>query len=116
LFGYRIHPITKTHRFHDGIDIANIKSTDIVATADGVVKFSGIRGGYGKSVVIDHGNGFETSYSHANEILVSTGMKVTRGTVIARMGSTGLSTGNHLHYEVKNLEYFTVESQYHFVS
>lgn len=100
LFGWRIDPFTKKKDFHAGVDIANLKSTDIIATADGVVEFSGKKGGYGNAVVLDHGNGFETIYGHADSILVEEGDAVTKGTLIARMGTTGRSTGDHLHYEI----------------
>ncbi|MBF0107372.1 MAG: M23 family metallopeptidase [Deltaproteobacteria bacterium] len=82
------------------MDIANLKSTDILVTADGVVEYSGTKGGYGNTVIVNHNNGFETLYGHADYLLVSRGDAVQKGTVIARMGSTGKSTGSHLHYEV----------------
>ena len=87
--------------FHPGIDIANELGTPIVATADGVVEFAGWNsGGYGNMVDINHGNGIMTRYGHASQVLVSTGQSVKRGQVIAYMGSTGFSTGPHVHYEV----------------
>ncbi|MFH1356586.1 MAG: M23 family metallopeptidase, partial [bacterium] len=100
-FGLRKHPILKTKRFHSGIDIANFNSTDILCSADGTVTFSGRNGGYGNMVVVDHGNGFESIYGHADYLLVFEGDEVSRGTVVARMGSTGMSTGSHLHYEIR---------------
>jgi murein DD-endopeptidase MepM/ murein hydrolase activator NlpD len=100
-FGMRRHPILKKPGFHSGIDIANFKSTDILCSADGVVTFSGKNGGYGNMVVVNHGNGFETLYGHADYLLVYEGDQVFRGTVVARMGSTGMSTGSHLHYEIR---------------
>lgn len=100
LFGTRVHPISRRKKFHTGVDIANLTSTDIIATADGVVDFSGRKGGYGNAVILSHGNGFKTLYGHAKSLLVSNGDKVTRGMVIAKMGSTGRSTGPHLHYEI----------------
>ena len=87
--------------FHPGMDIANELGTPIVATADGVVDYAGWNsGGYGNMVDIDHGNGMMTRYGHASQVLVSVGQSVKRGQVIAYMGSTGFSTGPHVHYEV----------------
>lgn len=100
LFGMWYHPILKRMKFHSGVDIANLQSTDIIATADGTVEFAGKKGGYGNAIIIDHGNGYKTLYSHAQTLLVKVGDHVKRGTLIATMGSTGLSTGAHLHYEI----------------
>ncbi len=87
--------------FHPGMDIANDMGTPIVATADGIVDFAGWNaGGYGNMVDIDHGNGIMTRYGHASQVIVSAGQYVQRGQVIALMGSTGFSTGPHVHYEV----------------
>ena len=87
---------------HAGIDLAGPIGTPIYATADGVVTDAGYNnGGYGNLVKIDHGRGIETRYGHLSAILVSPGQRVTRGQQIARMGSTGRSTGSHLHYEVR---------------
>lgn len=87
--------------FHPGIDIANDYGTPIVATADGVVTAAGWNsGGYGNMVDIDHGNGIMTRYGHAQQVVVSVGQSVKKGQVIAYMGSTGFSTGPHVHYEV----------------
>lgn len=87
--------------FHPGIDIANDMGTPIVATADGVVDYAGWNsGGYGNMVDIDHGNGIMTRYGHASQVVVSAGQHVKRGQLIAYMGSTGFSTGPHVHYEV----------------
>ena len=86
--------------FHQGIDIAAEMGTPIVATADGVVTAAGWNGGYGNMVDIDHGNGILTRYGHASEVLVHEGQHVKRGDVIAYMGSTGFSTGPHVHYEI----------------
>ena len=87
--------------FHPGIDIANDMGTPIVATADGVVTTAGWNGGgYGNMVDIDHGNGILTRYGHASEVVVHEGQHVKRGEVIAYMGSTGFSTGPHVHYEI----------------
>ena len=87
--------------FHPGVDIANDMGTPIVATADGVVEYAGWNsGGYGNMVDINHGNGIMTRYGHASQVVVSAGQAVSRGQVIAYMGSTGFSTGPHCHYEV----------------
>jgi murein DD-endopeptidase MepM/ murein hydrolase activator NlpD len=100
-FGWRIHPIFGTREFHTGVDIANRMGTPIRAAAAGIVKFVGWMGGYGRLVVVAHGNGFETSYSHLSEMLVTLGQRVGRGQVLGRMGSTGWSTGPHLFFEVR---------------
>ncbi len=87
--------------FHPGMDIANDLGTPIVATADGVVEYAGWdSGGYGNMVDINHGNGIMTRYGHASQVIVSSGQSVKRGQIIAYMGSTGFSTGPHVHYEV----------------
>lgn len=100
-FGYRSDPITGRKTFHDGYDIASSYGTPIYATADGVVTFSGRNGGYGNEVIINHGNGFETVYAHNSKNIVDKGDFVRKGQVVAYMGSTGRSTGSHLHYEVR---------------
>lgn len=88
--------------FHPGIDIANDMGTPIVATADGIVEEAGWNsGGYGNMVDIDHGNGMMTRYAHASQVVVTAGQYVRRGQLIAYMGSTGFSTGPHVHYEVR---------------
>lgn len=88
--------------FHPGIDIANDMGTPIVATADGVVSTAGWNsGGYGNMVDIEHGNGIMTRYAHASQVVVTAGQHVRRGQLIAYMGSTGFSTGPHVHYEVR---------------
>ena len=87
--------------FHPGMDIANDMGTPIVATADGVVEYAGWNsGGYGNMVDIDHGNGIMTRYGHASQVVVASGQRVKRGQLIAYMGSTGFSTGPHVHYEI----------------
>ncbi len=101
LFGLRLHPISHRYRFHSGVDIANFKNTEVLACADAVVKFAGHEGGYGNVVILDHGNGFETVYGHAEDLLVSTGELIKKGQLIASMGSTGVSTGDHLHFEIR---------------
>ena len=88
--------------YNPGIDIANDSGTPIVATADGVVTDAGWNsGGYGNMVDIDHGNGYMTRYAHAQSVAVAPGQNVKRGQIIAYMGSTGYSTGPHLHYEIR---------------
>jgi murein DD-endopeptidase MepM/ murein hydrolase activator NlpD len=106
LFGYRVDPIRRDDgelgEFHSGIDIANNPDTLIYVTADGTVRYSGWSHGYGNMIVIDHGYGVTTLYGHTSKSLVETGQRVKRGQVIAYMGTTGRSTGAHLHYEVWN--------------
>jgi peptidase M23-like protein len=99
-FGYRRSPFTLAADFHEGIDIAAAWGTPIVAPADGVVTYAGPRNGYGNLVVIDHGFGIVTRYGHTSQIFVKEGDKVTRGMKIAQVGTTGHSTGPHLHYEI----------------
>ncbi len=103
-FGYRFSPMHRgdgeSGEFHSGIDIANAADTLVQATAEGTVRFSGWSHGYGNMVVIDHGYGLSTLYGHTSKALVKVGNRVMRGQVIAYMGTTGRSTGAHLHYEV----------------
>jgi len=100
-FGYRIHPIRRTRAHHNGIDIRARSGANIVAAEGGRVIFSGWSGGYGNTVIIDHGGGLHTLYAHNSLNLVSVGDYVSRGDVIALIGSTGMSTGPHLHFEVR---------------
>jgi len=100
-FGYRKSPFGRKQEFHDGLDIAAPYGTEIVASADGTVTFTGYKSGYGRTVTINHGYGFETSYCHLSAILVKTGQQVKKGQVIGKVGSSGRSTGPHLHYIVK---------------
>jgi hypothetical protein len=101
-FGSREDPFTFLKRTHYGIDFVGPKNTKIYATADGTVTLiKESRRGYGKEVVVSHNFGYSTRYAHLNEILVIDGQKVKRGQVIGLMGSTGRSTGTHLHYEVR---------------
>jgi murein DD-endopeptidase MepM/ murein hydrolase activator NlpD len=100
-FGTRIHPIHKLRRFHKGIDFTAPQGTDIQATGNGrVEKVNGVGGGYGKHVLIDHGYGYKTLYAHMHTISVKPGEIVKKGQKIGLVGSTGASTGAHLHYEV----------------
>jgi len=100
-FGYRLHPIQGTYKLHSGIDIPGHAGTPILASGPGIVRFAGWAGGYGNMIEIDHGNGLETRYGHLSRILVAAGAPVASGQQIALMGSTGMSTGNHLHFEVR---------------
>lgn len=100
-YGYRYHPVLKKRRFHNGIDIAVPTGTPVLAADSGVVLVSGWRGGYGYYVAIDHGNGLSTAYAHNSRLLVNVGDTVIRGQRIALAGSTGMSTGPHLHFEVR---------------
>ncbi len=100
-YGYRIHPITGTKKMHTGIDYAAPFGTPILASEDGVVLTAGWNSGYGYCVTINHGDGYVTLYGHCSSLSVSAGQKVKRGQTIAKVGSTGNSTGNHLHFEVR---------------
>lgn len=99
-FGIRMHPIFNKLHFHTGIDIANNIFTPIQAVQSGLIKFAGIRGGYGKCIIIDHGLGWSTTYAHLSKILVKRGTYVGAGVVIGLMGESGLTTGPHLHFEL----------------
>jgi murein DD-endopeptidase MepM/ murein hydrolase activator NlpD len=100
-FGYRIDPVYKTTKMHEGLDFAAPHGTPIYATADGTITTAGSTGnGYGNHVVINHGYGYETLYGHMVRVKVSAGETVKRGQVIGWVGSTGKSSGPHLHYEV----------------
>lgn len=101
-YGVRSDPFGAGAKRHEGIDLAGPQGTPIYATADGVVETAGWNpGGYGNLVKLDHGKGIETRYGHMSAILVQAGQRVVRGQQIGRMGSTGRSTGSHLHYEVR---------------
>jgi murein DD-endopeptidase MepM/ murein hydrolase activator NlpD len=99
-FGYRKSPFTGKREFHEGMDIAALPGTPVVATADGIVRFAGPAASYGNVVFIDHGHGFATAYGHNSTIRVHARQRVRRGEVIAYVGNTGRTTGPHLHYEV----------------
>jgi murein DD-endopeptidase MepM/ murein hydrolase activator NlpD len=100
-FGMRRHPITGRRSMHKGIDIAGKHGVDIVSMADGIVVFSGRKSGYGNIVEIRHANGLETRYAHNHRNLVTEGDLVRKGQVVAKLGSTGRSTGPHVHFEVR---------------
>lgn len=100
-FGWRYHPVLKKKKYHSGLDIAVVKGTQVLAADGGVVLVSGWRGGYGNFVAIDHGNGIATCYGHNSRLLVKVGEKVTKGQKVALSGSTGLSSGPHVHFEVR---------------
>lgn len=100
-FGYRLDPFTRRLAMHEGLDISAPYGTPVVATARGTVRFAGYKNAYGNLVIIDHGDGVQTAYAHLSAMLVKRGDTVSRGAVIGKVGSTGRSTGNHLHYEVR---------------
>jgi murein DD-endopeptidase MepM/ murein hydrolase activator NlpD len=100
-FGSRVHPIFGTRRMHTGLDIGGTAGEPIYAAKAGTVIFAGWRGGYGNAVVIDHGGGFSTLYAHQSQTGVSVGQEVALGDVVGYVGSTGWSTGPHLHYELR---------------
>ncbi len=99
-FGMRLDPFTGRYAFHPGQDFGGPRGAPVVATAPGVVIFAGDRGSYGMTVEIDHGMGFHTRYAHLSAIAVRKGAVVGKGAAIGRVGSTGRSTGPHVHYEV----------------
>jgi murein DD-endopeptidase MepM/ murein hydrolase activator NlpD len=99
-YGYRRDPLTGRRAFHSGIDFAGKPGSDVVAVASGVVTWAARRDGYGKMIELDHGNGYLTRYGHTRETLVAVGDAVKRGERIALMGSSGRSTGPHVHFEV----------------
>jgi murein DD-endopeptidase MepM/ murein hydrolase activator NlpD len=101
VFGPRTHPVTGTQRLHAGIDLAAPTGTPIGAAAGGTVSFAGVRGGYGNLVIVDHGDGTETRYAHQHTIGVRAGQTVAAGDVLGTVGSTGQSTGPHLHFELR---------------
>ena len=100
-FGYRQHPILGTMRAHSGVDLAASWGSPIVATSDGVVNTANWAGGYGLLVALDHGGGLQTRYGHMSRLAVMPGQQVRKGEVIGYVGSTGRSTGPHLHYEIR---------------
>jgi len=101
-FGYRKHPFTRKIQHHDGIDITNNYSTPIHASGSGVVIVSGYQPGYGRIIIIDHGFGYQSTYAHNQSNLVDVGDRVDKKQQIAYMGSTGVSTGPHVHFEIRH--------------
>jgi murein DD-endopeptidase MepM/ murein hydrolase activator NlpD len=100
-FGWRMHPILRKREYHTGLDIAAEYGTPIMAADSGIVIFAGFNGGYGKMLLIDHGSGFSTLYGHTSVLLVDKGQTVVKGQIVAKIGTTGLSTGPHLHFEIR---------------
>lgn len=99
-YGYRTDPFTGRTAFHAGIDFAGPEGTDVFAVAPGIVTFAGVKSGYGNVVEINHGDGMSTRYAHARSLVVKVGDMVSKDQLVAYMGSTGRSSGPHLHYEV----------------
>lgn len=100
-FGYRFHPILKVNRLHSGTDIGAPMSAPVIAANDGVVIQSTYNSAYGNMIMIDHGGGIVTLYGHASELIATVGQIVKRGDIIMKVGSTGWSTGPHLHFEIR---------------
>ena len=100
-YGWRIDPFNGNKAFHEGLDFTANTGTPIRAAADGIVLSADLGGAYGKLVKIEHGAGLETRYAHASKLLVKAGDRVVKGQIIAEVGSTGRSTGPHLHYEIR---------------
>jgi murein DD-endopeptidase MepM/ murein hydrolase activator NlpD len=101
-FGMHTDPFTGLYESHQGMDLAAPKGTPVRATADGIVTGAEFQSGLGNMILIDHGNGITTCYGHLSKIMVTRGRQVKRGDVIGQVGSTGYSTGPHLHYEVRD--------------
>ena len=100
-YGYRVHPISGVKKLHTGMDIGASYGADVTAAAGGTVIMSKYYGGYGNCIIIDHGGGVSTLYGHMSSLVAKNGQKVTAGQTIGKIGSTGNSTGNHLHFEVR---------------
>ncbi|MDP3488355.1 MAG: peptidoglycan DD-metalloendopeptidase family protein [Bacillota bacterium] len=100
-FGYRRTPFGSSREFHSGLDIGASRGTQVYSAASGVVRMAGYNGGYGNVIFVDHGYGFSTVYAHLSKLNVKIGQQVTKGQLIGLVGSTGASTGPHLHYEVR---------------
>lgn len=102
VFGYRSDPFdSENAEYHPGIDFKGAKGDPVHVTADGKVIFTGRKGGYGNCIIVQHKNDFQTLYGHLSHINVEEGQSVSTGDVIGKVGSTGRSTGSHLHYEVR---------------
>ncbi len=114
-YGHRIDPIYGTTRFHSGMDFSANPGTDVYATGNGVVVKAGWETGYGNTVIIDHGFGYKTVYAHLRDFRTRVGKRVVRGEVIAGVGSTGKSTGPHLHYEVHVKDHVVNPVNYYFM-
>jgi murein DD-endopeptidase MepM/ murein hydrolase activator NlpD len=99
--GWRMNPFSGRSEFHEGVDIPIWVGCPVRAAADGSVAYSGWSNGFGNLVMIDHGNGYKTLYGHNQRLMVKKGQQVFKGQVIAKAGSTGLSTGPHVHYQVE---------------
>ena len=99
-FGTRTDPFNGRRAHHSGVDFAGKMGSDVVSVAAGVVTYSGKRSGYGNLVEINHGNGYATRYGHGSELLVNVGETVKKGHIVAKMGTSGRSTGPHVHFEV----------------
>ena len=100
-YGWRRHPVHGTKKHHKGMDIASWTGAPIQVTADGIIEYAGWSSSFGYVVVVDHGYGLRTYYAHCSQLLVDKRDRVKKGQVIAQVGSTGLSTGPHLHYEIR---------------
>jgi murein DD-endopeptidase MepM/ murein hydrolase activator NlpD len=100
-FGYRRSPFGRRLEFHEGVDLAAPRGTPVRAVADGVVVFAGYKPGLGRTVVVDHGHGVQTVYGHHSRLMVSAGQRVRAAEVIAAVGDSGRSTGDHLHFELR---------------
>jgi murein DD-endopeptidase MepM/ murein hydrolase activator NlpD len=100
-YGERTHPITGKLAFHEGLDLAPGRGAHVVASQEGEVVFAGIRAGYGRLIILDHGNGLTSWYAHLDKILVKLKTKVKRGELIGKVGNTGRVTGPHLHFEIR---------------
>lgn len=100
-FGYRIHPITKAFGFHSGMDIAAPFDTPIACVLPGKIKETGTNKSYGNYIIVEHSGGFESFYGHCSKIIAQPGAVIRKGEIIAKVGSTGVSTGDHLHFEVR---------------
>lgn len=100
-FGWRIHPIRGRRQFHNGIDVPAWLGAPVQATADGYVEYSGWSGGYGWTIVLSHDFGYQTLYAHLSELDIPSGSWVKKGQIIGKIGSSGLSTGPHVHYEIR---------------